>query len=61
MSENEMTVKDIMVIARQIGLSIPEQSVAGVLSNSQLLRGYCDLICSMDLPDDCLPAYEYRP
>nr|WP_152835500.1 AtzG-like protein [Acetobacter senegalensis] len=54
-------MSDLRVLARQIDLTIPADCMAGVAANTQLLRGYVDLICGMALPDTCIPAYEYRP
>jgi Protein of unknown function (DUF4089) len=48
-------------IAREIGLTIAEPCVPGVLANRALLRGYADLIHGFALPDTCEPAFDYRP
>ncbi|GAL98934.1 DUF4089 domain-containing protein [Acetobacter tropicalis] len=61
MSEQDHIANDLQVLARQIDLTIPADCVAGVAANTQLLRGYVNLICGMTLPDTCPPAYEYRP
>ncbi|ATJ91606.1 hypothetical protein HK16_13820 [Acetobacter senegalensis] len=61
MNEQDLILSDLHVLARQIDLTIPADCMAGVAANTQLLRGYVDLICGMALPDTCIPAYEYRP
>ena len=61
MSEKDKTIARLEATAACLDLVIPEACLPGVVANTQLLQGYVDLICGMELPDNCLTACEYRP
>ncbi|ACI50018.1 conserved hypothetical protein [Gluconacetobacter diazotrophicus PA1 5] len=58
------TIPDAALVAataREVGLTIADVCMPGVLANRALLRRYADLVHGFALPDTCEPAFEYRP
>ncbi|MBB2201760.1 DUF4089 domain-containing protein [Gluconacetobacter tumulisoli] len=51
----------VRALARDIGLTIPEPCLPGVMVNRDLLRQYADLVNGFALPDTCEPAFDYQP
>ncbi|MDG6094766.1 DUF4089 domain-containing protein [Acetobacter sp. AN02] len=52
---------ELRLLARQVGLTLPDYALPGVAANTELLRHYMALIEGLPLPDDCEPASEYSP
>lgn len=55
------TELDVLTMARQVGLSVPEACLPGVVANTELLRSYVALVDGLPLPDHCEPAFGYVP
>ncbi|NVN11957.1 MULTISPECIES: DUF4089 domain-containing protein [Nguyenibacter] len=51
----------VAAAARDIGLTIADGFMPGVLANRALLQTYARLLHEFPLPDSCEPAFEYRP
>lgn len=61
MKAEQHSIERLHVLARQIGLDVPQACIPGTLSNLVLLENYVDLIMGLPLPDVCSPAPEYTP
>ena len=61
MKEQTQSAEKVHILAQQIGLTVPETCLPGMLSNMALLQGYVSLILSLPLSDVCAPAPEYTP